>query len=475
MSDQIDTCALDRYASEEMERIFDRKEKYVYWRKLWIYLAEAQQELGLDISEEQIDEMKSVVDQIPFDRVQEIEEETRHEVMAHIRAFGEQCPKAAPIIHLGATSMYVMDNGDLIRLQKAIKRIGDLLANVVDALADFCEEHADEPILGLTHLQPAQVTTVGKRASLWLEGFLEDLKRIRKLETSLPFRGAKGAVGTQDSYLTLFDGDHKKVKELDQLVAEKAGFERVLTVTGQTYSRKYDHRMLSLLSSIAQSASKFSVDLRLLQSRGEIEEPTKSSQVGSSAMAYKRNPIRAERISGLARYLLQETENSSHTAANQWLERSLDDSSNRRLVLPHSFMAADGMLKTVLNCVRGLVIHTSNIQDALEDKRPFLATERILMEMVREGHSRQEIHEKIRVHSRKAEENVDSGGPNDLLERLKSDPDFAPVHNRIDELAEVSNLTGRSEEQVREFLEQEVHPVLENESSALGTSSDLDV
>lgn len=475
MSEQIDTCALDRYASGEMQKIFDRERKYEYWRKLWVYLAEAEQELGLDITDEQINEMKSVVDQIPFDRVRELEEETRHEVMAHIRAFGEQCPSAAPIIHLGATSMFVMDNGDLIRIKQALKRVGDLLANVVQALAEFSEEHADEPILGLTHLQPAQVTTIGKRSSLWLSEFLENLKQVRELEENLPFRGVKGAVGTQDSYLALFDGDHEKVKELDRRVAEKAGFDNVLPITGQTYTRTYDSKVMDCLSAIAQSAGKFGVDLRLLQSRGEIQEPTKSSQVGSSAMAYKKNPIRAERISGLSRYIRQETENSSHTAANQWLERSLDDSSNRRLILPHSFLATDGLLKTVLNCARGLVIHHSNIQESLEEKKPFLATERILMEMVREGHSRQEIHEKIRVHSRKAEEQVASGGKNDLLERLKQDPEFEPVHDRIDALSDVSELTGRSAEQVREFISDHVRPVLNQESDVLGASSSLDV
>ncbi len=475
MNEKIDTCALDRYASEEMQEIFDRRKKYVYWRKLWIYLAEAQQELGLDISDQQIDQMKAVVDRIPFDRVREIEEETRHEVMAHIRAFGEQCPEAAPIIHLGATSMFVMDNGDLIRLKKALRRVGDLLANIVRALASFSEEHADEPILGLTHLQPAQVTTVGKRSAQWLSGFLDDLKRVRELEDELPFRGVKGAVGTQDSYLTLFDGDHERVKKLDRRVAEKAGFENVLPITGQTYSRKYDHRILSLLSSAAQSAGKFAADLRLLQSRGELEEPTKSSQVGSSAMAYKRNPIRSERISGLSRYVLQETENSSHTAANQWLERSLDDSSNRRLSLPHSFLATDGMLRTVLNCSRGLVVHPSNIQQALENKRPYLATERILMEMVREGGNRQKIHEKIRVHSREVDEQVDAGGENDLLDRLKNDPEFEPVHDQIDELSRISNLVGRAPEQVREFLKNEVQPVLEREADVPGASSELSV
>jgi len=473
--ENVNTCALQRYASDEMERIFDRKRKYRIWRRLWIYLAESQKELGLDVTDEQIDAMKSVQDQIPFNRVRELEEETRHEVMAHIRAFGEQCPEAAPIIHLGATSMYVMDNADLIRLREGLRRLGDLLANVVDAFATFCEDHADVPVLGLTHLQPAQVTTVGKRACLWLSEFVQDLERIRTLEAELPFRGVKGAVGTQDSYLTLFDGDHEKVKELDRRVAEKAGFDRVLSITGQTYSRKHDSRMLALLSSIAQTASKFAVDVRLLQSRGELQEPTKSSQVGSSAMAYKTNPVRTERISGLARYVIEETENSSHTAANQWMERSLDDSSNRRLVLPHAFLALDGVLKTVLNCAKGLVLHREEIRHRLEREGPFLATETILMEMVRHGENRQEIHERIRRHSRAAEDEIEQGGDNDLFERLRNDEVFEPVHDRLDDFTDPSELTGRSADQVKTYLEETVRPILRTEQEVLGESASLDV
>ncbi len=473
--ENIDTCAISRYASDDMEAIFDRKRKYRDWRKLWIYLAEAQKELGLDISDQQIEDMKSVEEDIPFERVREIEEETRHEVMAHIHAFGEQCPSAAPIIHLGATSMYVMDNADLMRLKDGLKRIGDLLANVVDALASFCREHANKPILGLTHLQPAQVTTVGKRACLWLKDFVKDLKRLRQMDSNLPFRGVKGAVGTQDSYLTLFDGDHEKVKELDRRVADKAGFDEVLTISGQTYSRKLDSRILSLLSSTAQTASKFSVDIRLLQSRGEIQEPTKSSQVGSSAMAYKTNPIRTERISGLARYVMQEAENTSHTAANQWLERSLDDSSNRRLVLPHAFLATDGLLKTVLNCARGLIVHDEKIRQNLDREGPFLVTETLLMEMVRAGADRQDIHEKIRRHSRAAQQSVASGNQNDLLDRIKDDSDFEPVHDLVDDLANPSKLTGRAEAQIREYLESTVVPLLENEQDVLDESSELNV
>lgn len=477
MSDDPTRCAAARYAGEEIEDIFSRDHKYTLWRRLWIYLAEAQQSLGLEITDRQIEQMKEKVDDIPWDRVKEHEEETRHEVMAHIRTFSEQCPEAGPIIHLGATSMFVMDNADVIMMREALEHIKVLLLNVVEGLKQFAEEWADQPILGMTHLQPAQVTTVGKRACLWLSDFLKDVRNLERINNSLRFRGTKGAIGTQASYLNLFDGDHEKVKKLDRLVAGKAGFDNVQRITGQTYPRKQDSRIMDGLAQVAQTASKFAVDIRLLQSRGEVQEPMKKSQVGSSAMAYKKNPIRTERITGLARYLLQETGNAEQTAANQWLEHSLDDSSNRRLTIPHSFRIADGMLRTALNCARGLVVNENRINDNLNRQLPKLITENVIMEMVRAGGDRQELHERIRKHTREAL--GDEAGPGreakELIDFLKTDPAFSDISDRIDELADPEQLSGRAPHQTREFLKGEVTPLLKDEADVLGESSDLSV
>ncbi len=471
---QYDACTLNRYSCREMRELFGRELKFKLWRRLWIYLAESQKELGLEISDRQIREMKQHADDISLERIDELEEETRHEVMANIRAFGEQCPEAEPIIHLGATSMYVMDNADLIRFRRALEHLGDLLAGIVEALTGFARDHASEPILGLTHLQPAQVTTVGKRASQWLSGFLGDLKEVRRLQEELPFRGVKGAVGTQASFLRLFDGDHEKVQELDRKVAGRAGFDRVLKITGQTYSRKLDTKILNCLTHMAESAGKFAVDLRLLQSRNEMQEPIEDEQVGSSAMAYKKNPIRSERISGLSRYLIENAGNAPHTSSTQWMERSLDDSSNRRVLFPHAFQAADGMLRTVLNVSRGLVVNREKIRQNLEPQLPYVVTEDVLMEMVRKGGNRQKIHERIRKHARKAAEKVEKGEENDLVERLKNDNNFEPIHDRLEELADPSGLSGRARAQVEQFLEEDVEPVLDEEENT-GLDADLSV
>lgn len=452
-------CAASRYASEEMEKLFSYEYRAQLWRQLWVYLAEAQQELGLSISEEQIEQMRAKVEDIPRDRIRELEEQTRHEVMAHVHAFAEQCPKAEPIIHLGATSMYVMDNADLIRVKEALSRIQKQLTAIVEAFSQFCEAHIDTPVVGLTHLQTAQVTTVGKRASLWLSEFLQDLRQVQALLEELPFRSVKGAVGTQSSFLELFDGSYEDVQKLEKKISARAGFSRTVSVSGQTYSRKIDSRILQGLSQIAQSAGKYAVDMRLLQSRGEMQEPTGEDQVGSSAMPHKVNPIRTERITGLSRFVMENVGNGAHTASNQWLERSLDDSSNRRFSISHSFLVTDGLLRTVLNCARGMTVHEEQIREQLQQERPFLLSEYFLMKSVKEGKSRQKIHERLRKHARRTS---DSTGEDTLsfLDRVRQDDVISSAFDEIPD-PDWNQLAGCAKQQVRSFLDEEVYPTLE--------------
>jgi adenylosuccinate lyase len=461
MNDPHDVYAsplIGRYASEPMSRLWSERTKILTWRRLWIALAESQRELGLEISEEQLRQMRDAAETIDFAAAAEYEARFRHDVMAHVHAFGDVAPLARPILHLGATSQYVGCNGDLIRLLQGLEILRRRLAVVIDALGRFAAEHAALPTLGFTHFQPAQPTTVGKRATLWCWEFCMDLAELEHRCEVLAFRGAKGTTGTQASYLALFDGDHEKVRRLDAAVAEKMGFSRVYPVTGQTYSRKVDAQVLSALAGVGASVQKLCNDVRLLANRKELEEPFAKSQIGSSAMAYKRNPMRCERATGLARFLIDLAPNALHTAAEQWLERTLDDSANRRLSIPEAFLAADACLGIVANVVRGLVVYPAVIAANLAAELPFMATENLLMAAVRAGGDRQELHERIRLHSQAAAEQIKlRGQPNDLLDRLAGDEAFAAVDVRA--LAEPSAFVGRAPEQVEEFLAGEVEPV----------------
>ncbi len=452
---------VERYATREMIALFSDQTKFRTWRRLWIALAEAERELGLAISAEQIEEMKAKADDIPYAEAARLERELRHDVMAHIRAFAQQCPRAAPIIHLGATSAYVVDNTDLIVLREGMRLVRVRLVTAIRRLAEFAERWADQPTLGFTHFQPAQITTVGKRACLWLQDLLLDLGDLEAREADLAFLGVRGATGTQASFLALFEGDAAKTRALDAAVARRMGFERTWPVSGQTYPRKADYRVLTVLSGVAQSAAKMSADLRLLQSLREIEEPFEKDQVGSSAMAYKRNPMRCERINALARFVMVGVENTAHTAASQWFERTLDDSANRRLVVPETFLAADAILLLAANVAAGLVVHPPVIEKHLRDEVPFMATENILMEAVRAGGDRQDLHERIRVHSHAAANLVKNGQANDLPERLEQDDAFRGVRGRMSALLDPRLYVGLAPEQTREFLARHVRPALD--------------
>ncbi len=463
-----------RYAGAEMVALWSEQRKVGLWRRLWVALAEAQRELGLDIPDEALEQMRAKVDDIDFPAADAYERKFRHDVMAHVHAFGDAAPAARAIIHLGATSQYVGCNADLIRLREALGIIAYLLANVIDALGRFAQQHRDLPCLGFTHYQPAQMVTVGKRATLWCYEFLLDLREIEHRLDTLAFRGAKGTTGTQASFLALFDGDHEKVLDLDRRVAQKMGFDRLLPVTGQTYSRKIDAAALQSLAQIGSSVHKLCNDVRLLANLKEIEEPFEKTQIGSSAMAYKRNPMRCERATGLARYLMDVSTSVLHTSAEQWFERTLDDSANRRIVIPESFLAADAILRITLNVVRGLVVYPAVIASHVAAELPFMATENILMAGVKAGGDRQELHERIRVHSQAAAEQVKlHGRPNDLIGRLKADEAFAPVD--IDTVLDPAAFVGRSPQQVDEFLRDEVEPVRERYASVLGEQSSLKV
>ncbi len=471
---RYETPLVARYAGEAMIALFSPRTKFRTWRRLWLALAEAQQELGLDITDEQLDEMRRHLSDVNFDRAEAFERELRHDVMAHVRAFGEQCPKARPIIHLGATSCYVGDNADLVVLREALRLLRPRLVTTIDRLSRFAEEHRDLATLGFTHYQPAQLTTVGKRACLWIADLLMDLGALENVLANLRFRGAKGTTGTQASFLRLFDGDHEKVKRLDARVAEKLDFEAVYPVTGQTYSRKVDYVAVAALSGLAQSAHKFACDLRLLANRKELEEPFEAKQVGSSAMAYKRNPMRAERMTSLARYLVGLAPVAAQTAAEQWLERTLDDSAARRIVLPEAFLAADGVLRLYQNVAAGLVVYPKMIARHVAAELPFMATENVLMAAVKAGGDRQTLHERVREHSQAAARRVKAeGGENDLLDRLKGDEAFAQVD--IDAELDPSRFVGRAPEQVDEFLAEHVRPVLKANADLVGAEAKIEL
>ncbi len=451
---------VDRYAGRRMLEIWSPSTKHRTWRRLWLALAKAEKKLGLPITDAQIKGLEAHLDDLDFARAAEIERETRHDVMSHVRLLAEACPEAAPIIHLGATSCFVTDNTELIQIRRSLEEVRDGLVGVVSLFADFAERHKDLPTLGFTHYQPAQLTTVGKRFSLYLQDFLMDLEAFEELAASLPARSVKGTTGTQASFLALFDGDHSKVVELERLVAEDMGFERILDVCGQTYTRKIDYRVLSLLSGVAQSAHKFACDIRLLSNLREVEEPFGGKQIGSSAMAYKRNPMRCERVCALARLVISLPANCANTHATQWFERTLDDSANRRIVLPEAFLAVDAILALVANVMSGLVVWPKMIAARVRNELPFMATENILMAAVKAGGDRQELHEAIREHSMAAVVELKEGRVNDLLERLGSDPRFAPVAESFDEIMDPKAFVGRAPEQVVEFILGKVRPLL---------------
>jgi len=451
-----------RYGSKEMLYTFSNDHRFSTWRKLWIFLATAQKQLGInDISDEMISEMKNNINNIDYNKAIEEEKKRKHDVMAHVYTFGEACPKAAPIIHLGATSCYVTDNADLIIIREATSILIEKLASVIHHLSKFAFEYRNLPTLGFTHFQPAQLTTVGKRACLWIQDFLLDLQNLERIRDNLPFRGVKGTTGTQASFLNLFGGDHDKVEKLDRLVTELAGFRKTFAVTGQTYPRKYDIEILNPISSFGASTHKFATDIRLLASLKEIEEPFDKDQIGSSAMAYKRNPMRCERICGLSRHLFSLINNALNTASTQWLERTLDDSSNRRITLPESFLTADIILNILQNVVQGLVVYPSVIQAKISQELPFMATENIIMAMVKCGGNRQECHEKIRVLSLQSSEQVKmKGQPNDLIQRIVNDPYFSPICHEMDQILDPKSFIGRAPQQVENFLTSEVRPSL---------------
>lgn len=465
-----------RYASKEMQYVFSPDFKFKTWRKLWIALAEAEKELGLDITQEQIDEMKAHAGDINYDVARAREKEVRHDVMSHVYAFGVQCPKAEPIIHLGATSCYVGDNTDVITMREGLKIVKKKLVNAMASIAKFADQYKDMPCLGFTHFQPAQPTTVGKRASLWLMDLVMDYEQLCHTIDSLMLLGSKGTTGTQASFLELFDGDHEKCRQLDKKIAEKMGFKKCFSVSGQTYARKLDTIVVNTLALIAQSACKFSNDLRLLQNLQEVEEPFEKNQIGSSAMAYKRNPMRSERIASLARYVMVDALNPAWTASAQWFERTLDDSANKRISVAEAFLATDGILDLYINVSSGLVVYPKVIRAHLLAKLPFMATENILMDAVKKGGDRQDLHEHIRRHSMAAAQVVKAeGGENDLVDRIAADPAFHMTKDEILSTMQPENFVGRAPEQVTEFLQSEVQPILEENKDLLGIDVEINV
>ncbi|MGV8144989.1 MAG: adenylosuccinate lyase [Alkaliphilus sp.] len=459
---------IDRYSSKEMMRVFSPDNKFRTWRKLWIALAEAQMELGLPITVEQIEKLKKSQNNINYDVAIKREKETRHDVMSHVFAYGEQCPKAKGIIHLGATSCYVGDNTDIIVMKDALEIIKVKMLNLFNVMAKFCDEYKNLPTLGFTHFQPAQLTTVGKRASLWLHDLLMDYENLEYQLSKMKLRGVKGTTGTQASFLSLFDNDASKVYELEEKIAKKIGFDSTFPVTGQTYSRKLDYEILSLLSGIAQSLHKMTNDIRLLQNLKEIEEPFEKNQIGSSAMAYKRNPMRSERIASLARHVIANSQNAAMTSSSQWFERTLDDSANRRIALPEAFLATDAILSIAINVFDGMVVYEKMIQKHIDAELPFMATENIIMQAVKNGGDRQELHEKIRTHSMETAKVVKiEGKPNDLIERIVNDKNFMLTVEQINQLMDAKNYIGLAPEQVENFLNEYIHPILEENKSLL--------
>ena len=462
MHDRYVSPLSERYASREMQYIFSPEKKFCTWRRLWVALAEAENELGLPVTKEQIDELKEHMDDINFDVAKEREKLVRHDVMSHVYAYGVQCPKAKGIIHLGATSCYVGDNTDIIIMADALKLVRKKLINVMDELAKFADRYKAQPTLAFTHFQPAQPTTVGKRATLWLMELKLDLDDLDYLLGSLRLLGSKGTTGTQASFLELFDGDHEKCRELDRKIAQKMGFEGCYPVSGQTYSRKVDSRVLSVLAGIAQSAHKFSNDIRLLQHLKEVEEPFEKNQIGSSAMAYKRNPMRSERMASLANYVMADMMNPMMVASTQWFERTLDDSANKRLSIPEGFLAIDGILDLYLNVVDGLVVYPKVIEKRLMSELPFMATENIMMDAVKRGADRQQLHEHIRVHSMAASKVVkEEGGENDLLARIAGDPIFGVTLDELHTIVSPEKYVGCAPMQTEEFIQNTVRPILD--------------
>lgn len=465
-----------RYGSKEMSFLFSPQFKFTTWRRLWVALAEGERILGLPVTEKQIAQMRAHLEDINFEEAEAKEKEIRHDVMSHVHAFGVQAPDAKPIIHLGATSAYVTDNTDLLQMKEALDLLAKKTLNVIAALAKFAESHRDLPTLAFTHFQSAQPTTVGKRATLWIQDLLMDLEEIQRLKEAMPFLGVKGTTGTQASFLKLFDGDMQKVHRLEHVVAEEMGFKRVLPVSGQTYTRKIDYQVLQALGGVAQSAHKFANDLRLLAHLKEVEEPFEKGQVGSSAMAYKRNPMRAERMTGLARHLLVLVLDPALTAAEQWFERTLDDSSNKRIAVPEAFLTADIVLETYLNVAQNLVVYPAVIEAHLKAELPFIATENILMEAVKRGGDRQDLHERIRRHSQKAAEEVKlHGRENDLLERIAKDKAFGISKADVERLTDASNFIGLASEQTEAYLHDHVQPLLKSHRAWLGRTGQVSV
>jgi len=442
----------DRYASQEMLKIFSAQKKHSTWRRLWISLAKAEQELGLSIRDDQIQELIDHVDQIDFTLAAEYEEELQHDVMAHIHTYGDQCPKARAIIHLGATSCYVTDNTEVIQVREALHLLQTKVQQVIAQLSRFAHTYAKTPCLGFTHFQPAQLTTVGKRACLWIQDFLLDLQEIEYRLSRIRFLGVKGATGTQASFLSLFHGDHEKVKALDTRVAELMGFDAVYPISGQTYTRKQDQQVIHALSGLATSAHKFATDLRLLANMKELEEPFGKNQVGSSAMPYKRNPMLSERICSIGRFVISLSENPSYTAATQWLERTLDDSANRRLCISQAFLGCDSILDLLIRVTDGIVVNEKMIEKHIQEELPFMATENILMFCVEKGGDRQELHEKIRVHSMEAGKRVKEGGNNDLLDRIANDTSFNLSPDDLSKIVDIYAFVGRAPEQTKDFI-----------------------
>ena len=466
----------ERYASKEMQYIFSPDMKFRTWRRLWIALAETEKELGLNITQEQIDELKAHKDDINYDVAKERERQVRHDVMSHVYAYGVQCPKARGIIHLGATSCYVGDNTDIIVMSEALKLVQKKLVNVIAELSKFADKYKEQPTLAFTHFQPAQPTTVGKRATLWTQEFLMDLEDLEYVMSTLKLLGSKGTTGTQASFLELFEGDQETIDKIDPMIAEKMGFKNCYPVSGQTYSRKVDTRVLNILAGIAASAHKMSNDIRLLQHLKEVEEPFEKSQIGSSAMAYKRNPMRSERIASLSRYVMVDALNPAITSATQWFERTLDDSANKRLSIPEGFLAIDGILDLCLNVVDGLVVYPKVIEKHMMAELPFMATENIMMDAVKAGGDRQELHERIRELSMEAGRTVKvEGKDNDLLERIAADPAFNLTIEELQKSMEPSRYVGRAKEQTTAFITKTVQPVLDAHKEMLGMTAEINV
>ena len=467
---------ITRYASKEMQHAFSDEKRFKLWRKLWIALAESEMELGLNITQEQVDELKQYADDIDYELAAKFEREVRHDVMAHVKAYGAYAKKAMPIIHLGATSCFVNCNAEAIMLDEALDIILKKLVNVMDKLKKFALKYKDLPTLGFTHLQPAQLTTVGKRATLWLQDLEMDYENLMHAKACIKLRGVKGTTGTQASFMELFNGDEEKVKELQKRVVAKMGYDKVYGVTGQTYPRKLDYNILCVLSQIAQSAYKFSNDIRILQNMKEIEEPFEKNQIGSSAMAYKRNPMRSERIGALARYVISLPMNSALTASTQWFERTLDDSANRRIVNAQAFLSVDAILNIYMNVAENLVVYEKVIAKHIRAELPFMATENIMMECVKAGGNRQELHERIRVLSMEAGKNVKvEGGENNLIDLIKQDEMFKSVWGHLEDILDAKKFIGRAPSQTKEFIESEIDPILEKHADLLGEKGDVRV